>query len=227
MKFITRYKKLTFWNKLGAVGAACSILALIIWFIWPKGPGDITIGPEAVVQVPVNSLGAVMQNMSDSPGGMQVAGSYIAGDYVVKGGAKRNIYKEIDGQLKDQILSNLTNVRKEYSDFSYKIEISADKGSLSRLKIADEIGNLLNEAGFDTRVRQSMLITSDRKPIHVAFRPEYRDFGEAILMAFEPALRANVGVRESEDRQSGDISIAIVGKPMFTERGAIFFEDIK
>jgi len=66
------------WNKLGAIGAICSILAFIAWLLWPKGTADTSVRIEShedtVVQAPVHSPGAVLQNMSDSPGGIQVAG---------------------------------------------------------------------------------------------------------------------------------------------------------
>ena len=34
MKFITRFKRLTFWNKLGVLGATCSILGFIGWLLY-------------------------------------------------------------------------------------------------------------------------------------------------------------------------------------------------
>ena len=34
MKFITRFKRLTFWNKLGVLGATCSILGFTGWLLY-------------------------------------------------------------------------------------------------------------------------------------------------------------------------------------------------
>jgi len=64
MKLTTRFKKLTLWNKLGAIGAICSMLGLLGWLVWPKGTGEI--------QKAVNSPAAVIQKMQDSPGAVQV-----------------------------------------------------------------------------------------------------------------------------------------------------------
>lgn len=81
MKLTTRFKRLTVWNKLAAIGAICSILAFLGWLLWPKGTGDTAVRIEAdqkaVVQAPMHSPGSVMQTMSDSPGGRQVAGDYV------------------------------------------------------------------------------------------------------------------------------------------------------
>ena len=63
------------WNKLGAIGAICSILAFLGWLLWPKGSGTsvkIDADQNSVVQATVNSPGAVVQNMTDSPGGTQI-----------------------------------------------------------------------------------------------------------------------------------------------------------
>ena len=75
MKITERFKRLNLWNKLGVIGATCSILAFLGWLLWPKGSGtsiEIDADQNSVVQAPVNSPGAVVQNMTDSPGGTQI-----------------------------------------------------------------------------------------------------------------------------------------------------------
>ena len=110
MKLTTRFKRLTMWNKLGAIGAICSILAFLGWLLWPKGTGDTTVRIVAdhnvVVQAPVHSPGAVMQNMSGSPGGTQVAG-----DYVVQNEARRLLPSTVDAMQPGLAASPKLNVQ--------------------------------------------------------------------------------------------------------------------
>ncbi len=58
MNLWQRFKKLTFWNKIGAVGAICSILA-IAWLLFPSPETtvkvDVQNSPDAKVQTAVNS----------------------------------------------------------------------------------------------------------------------------------------------------------------------------
>ena len=80
MKLSERFKRLTLWNKLGFIGAVCSILAFLGWLLWPKGRRTSVRNEakyDSVVQAPVNSPGNVVQTMTDSPGATQVA---VAGD---------------------------------------------------------------------------------------------------------------------------------------------------
>ena len=59
--------------------AVASILLAIVPLILPENGTETKIDAKqnAVAQAPVQSPGTIMQNMSDSPGGTQVAGDYV------------------------------------------------------------------------------------------------------------------------------------------------------
>lgn len=59
--------------------AVASVLLAGVSLLLPNNGAEIQIDAkqDAVVQAPVQSPGAIMQNMSDSPGGTQVAGDYV------------------------------------------------------------------------------------------------------------------------------------------------------
>ena len=59
MNLLQRYRKLTFWHKVGFWGAICSIISLGLWFIPPSCQPD-------------NS--SINQTMNKSPGGIQATG---------------------------------------------------------------------------------------------------------------------------------------------------------
>jgi len=58
MNLCQRFKKLTFWNKIGTVGAICSILA-VMWFLFPSKEASIKVdvqdSPDTKIQTAVNS----------------------------------------------------------------------------------------------------------------------------------------------------------------------------
>ena len=72
MKMRARFKRLTFWNKLGAIGAIFSIVGFLAWLLCPQSTDNIS--GEA------NSPGAVVQIIEDSLDSTQIA---VAGDLVV------------------------------------------------------------------------------------------------------------------------------------------------
>ena len=47
MNLWQRFKKLTFWNKIGAVGAICSILA-VMWLLFPSPETSVNVAIENV-----------------------------------------------------------------------------------------------------------------------------------------------------------------------------------
>jgi len=69
------------WKKIGTIGSICSVLGFIGWLVRPGGSGDTSVSISAdhgaVVQAPVNSPNAVVQNMAGSPGGLQIAGDFV------------------------------------------------------------------------------------------------------------------------------------------------------
>jgi len=54
MKLRTRFKRLTFWNKLGAIGSLCSIVGLLLaigFWLWPSQPTSEYRWPEALQEL--------------------------------------------------------------------------------------------------------------------------------------------------------------------------------
>lgn len=62
MKLWKRFKMLTVWNKLGAIGSVCSALSFIGWLLWP----------QEVKKSPVD----VAQSIQASSGSLQIRGDY-------------------------------------------------------------------------------------------------------------------------------------------------------
>lgn len=102
MKIFTRFKKLNIWNKIGAIGAICSISGSLVWLIWPTSPNgtilEMSARGDAVVQAPVNSPDAVVQNMASSPGSTQIA---ITGNVTV------NTDRRLRGAISETLLKRL------------------------------------------------------------------------------------------------------------------------
>ncbi len=138
--------------------------------------------------------------------------------------ATASIFKTANGPLRKMVHDNLERVRKLFASPLPMVTISADKANPSRLKIADEMGDLLRASGFEVKVRGGALFSESREPIKVIFRPKDRKLSEAMLMAFEPILHANVGAQEVVNRPGDEIVVLIMGEPRFTPEGIKVFE---
>jgi hypothetical protein len=138
--------------------------------------------------------------------------------------ATQSIFKPVSDPLRTTTHANLERVRQQFASSLPKITISADEGNQKRLKIADEMGDLLRTSGFEVRVRYPNIYTQTREPIKVGFHPKHRQFVEAVLMAFEPMLRATVALKEVPDGNGESITISIFGESTFTPEGIKVFE---
>ena len=138
--------------------------------------------------------------------------------------ANQTTFARFGDKLRSQIQTNLEQVRRQFDTALPMITISADGGNQNRVKIADEMGDLLRSAGFVAKVRSSQLIGQSREPIGIIYRPQDRELARAVLMAFEPGLRANIGTQEVQNRPGDEIVVLIRGEPKFTPEGIKVFE---
>lgn len=138
--------------------------------------------------------------------------------------ATASIFKTASDPLREMVHNNLERVREQFASPLPMVTISADKANPNRLKIADEMGELLRASGFEVKVRGSRIDSESREPIKVIFRPKDRKLAEAMLMAFNPILNANVGAQEVANRPGDEIVVLIMGEPRFTPEGVKAFE---
>ncbi|MBI3321978.1 MAG: hypothetical protein HYZ91_06910 [Candidatus Omnitrophica bacterium] len=133
------------------------------------------------------------------------------------------IFKTVSDPIRQVVHDNLERVRNQFAPPFPMVTISADSGNQSRVKIADEMSDLLRAAGFEVKVLTSHIVSPARQPIKAIFRPKDRQLVEAMLMAFEPMLHATVGVQEVAGRPGDEIVILIEGEPRFTPEGIKVF----
>ena len=138
--------------------------------------------------------------------------------------ATASIFKTADDPLRKMVSDNLERIRKASRTSLPTVTISADQANPNRLRIADEMGELLRTSGFEVKVLGGTLYSASQEPIRVIFRPKDRELAEAILMAFEPILHANVGAQEVVNRPGDEILVLIKGEPKFTPEGIKVFE---
>jgi len=220
MKLATRFRKLSLWNKLAAVGAVCSILAFLGWLLWPKDSGQtrvkIDAEEDAIVQAAIQSPGAVQQNMQNSPGGLQVGGDLNVQTASVG-------YQPLSESLRQQTLGSLRRLART----NITIVVSAQIGSPNRIRVAQDLVSLLHSAGIPAQYeRPSQVFTGDgRYPsIKMSLHREDSVFVQELVPALAPFIFARYEGKRRDKGSPGRITIHIFGEPRFTPEGRVLFD---
>lgn len=130
-------------------------------------------------------------------------------------------YKPISSSLRQRLEIDLRDVQKKFVDSAPQITISVSQGNQNRTNVADKLGELLHSAGFQVKVRYSVIFSPDRVPIKIIFHPRYRGFVESMFGALSPLLRTTITLQQVEGRVGEEISILIIGDPTFTSEGSV------
>ncbi len=153
MKLLTRYKKLSIWNKVAFWGAVASIVSLFIFFLAQNPEGGISAETT-------NSPGAVVQTAVNSPNSIQVA----AGTLNVRQG-------NVQRHLSSATAKELAQVLKQSG--AHSVEFIATMANPEALELAGQLHKLFREAGWDVypSVNQALKV-GDIKGIRFVFDRE-------------------------------------------------------
>jgi hypothetical protein len=153
MELLTRYKKLSIWNKVAFWGAVASIVSVLIFFLARNPEGGISAETT-------NSPGAVVQTAVNSPNSIQVA----AGTLNVQQG---NVQRHLSSAAAKELVQVLRQ------SGAHSVEFIATMANPEALELADQLHKLFREAGWDVypSVNQALKV-GDIKGIRFVFDKE-------------------------------------------------------
>jgi hypothetical protein len=216
MKLSTRFRKLTFWNKLGAIGSVCSILGFAGWLLL-RDPGGIPVtvddSPNGNIQTAINSPNAVQQNMENSPGGIQVAGDL-----------NMNGYRPISSELRATIKQNLSAFSASQAG-GFCVIIRVEAGDSLRQRVARELGELLSSANLGNFPRGNTNIgVAPEHPITVWCTKNQLAPVRSFLAAIAPYVKGEMFIDVSKDDGAGTVTLYLNGIPVFSPDGSVVFQ---
>jgi len=184
----------------------------------PKNGTTVQIEADrsAVVQAPVQSPGAIHQNMQDSPGGIQVGG-----DLSVQTDSMG--YRPLSEPLRQQALSSLRGLARTNTT----VVVSAQVGSPNRIRVAQDLVALLRAAGIPAQYeRPSQVFTGDERypSIKMSLHRDDSAFVPALVQALAPFIFAKYEGKRRDKGAPGKVSVHIFGEPRFTPEGRVLFD---
>ncbi|MBU4348577.1 hypothetical protein KJ671_03710 [Patescibacteria group bacterium] len=136
--------------------------------------------------------------------------------------AKKDIYKPISEELKNQIINNITSLK----DKSFKeIEIGVFDGNNNSKRIRLDVINLLKASGLDAKPGGTG-ISFGKSPSRPSMKmnKKSQSLANELANSLSPYIRTQFQGAIDDKLEDGKIIINIYGNPLFHENGAIEFQ---
>ena len=194
-------------QKIALVGGICiPLLALLVAFL--KG---ISEKPSKSTNVTVqNSPGAIVPTMVDSPNSTQVIEL-----------APRNEFLSATNQIKKLTSENLSAFKRNNPQLPVQIVLEVEAGSIARIKVAEELGDLLwaNELGFYNK--GTMMGISPEYPITIFFGQTNDVIAKELSSAIFPLISGGIHLEKDLRLGANVCHLYLNGTPFFESNGRV------
>lgn len=138
--------------------------------------------------------------------------------------AESDTYKPLSPELKGDYVSLLQRFKKEYAHLNMKISVTSDKGIRARQKVAEEIADILIDAGFEAEATAPIIrFTKDTSDICIKLNPDDADLVKDVYKILKLFMNGNFSVLKNENFERGELQIIISGDPLFSPNGTVKF----
>ena len=146
---------------------------------------------------------------------------------IVRSLATRDVFKPLVAQKKKELISKLKELLARHNSFSHTVTICCEQGNSSRAKIARDLRQYLEEAGFKvTSVSRTTYFSGGGVPpnISIKIHPDDKEFAQKFINVVSPLYIDEIFQGSILKKISrGCFEIEIYGDPLFTEQGVVKF----
>ncbi len=134
------------------------------------------------------------------------------------------VYRPVSADIKEIIIRDFQQIR---NDYDIRVSVTSDKGNSSRQRVAEEVAEILIDAGFQAKLTQPIIrFSNDTSDVVIKYNENdtelVKDFHKALnkLLFKETSFSAlkNMGLQRYE------LQIIIAGDPLFSSDGVITFQ---
>ena len=139
--------------------------------------------------------------------------------------ATRDVYKPLAAQKKKEFIGKLQALLGRYTSFTHTVTICCQNGNVTRAKVAYDLKQYLEEAGFEVELSSGMFSqTVPPSNIWIGIHPDDTEFVNQFIDAVNPLyINEHFQGLTQETISRGCFEITIHGDPLFTELGVVEF----
>ena len=139
----------------------------------------------------------------------------------------RPFFKPLDPEQHESIVLQLREVREKFKKQLRSVNIQADAGSATRRQLAQQITEVLNDAGFQSRVSVVNSTPANPPPpfrsIDISPNPQDLELARAIAAALGIFIVTEISITETPGRTKGVLVLSVNGDPLFSKDGNVTF----
>ncbi len=135
----------------------------------------------------------------------------------------RDMYKPLSPDVRERTISELANITRNYRAASPRVKITFDAGSLTRLKVAENLYGIFKEAGFSLDGELTIALNQHSPGVLILFNPDDSEVAYRIGTGIYGFINNQFSGVEQEELPRASFEIIIAGDPLFSEDGTVTF----
>ncbi len=197
------------------------VLALLVLFIYcillrlnPFGMRHQNIHPEA--KTSGDSSPAIVSSGPNSP---------VTVHYNID--QSSNVYRPLYKEMRENLITDLERIRKYFNDLDVRISVTSDKGNNLRRHVAEEISDILSNAGYDAKVNNPIIrFSNDTSDVVIKLNEDDAEFVKQLCKVLKQFIKTNTPFSgmKNVNLQRGELQIIIAGDPLFSPEGIVTFQ---
>jgi hypothetical protein len=139
--------------------------------------------------------------------------------------AVRDIYRPLSKGIRDSIISGLQAIQKRHSSLEVSISVQPVKGSNTLHSVAKELGDILENAGFNVEVAEpAIMMTSWHEPVMILINSEDKGFVQELHDVLKRFVNTKFAASPGQNFERGRLKFIIAGDPLFSPDGVVTFK---
>jgi len=134
-----------------------------------------------------------------------------------------DMYRPLSPDVRERTISELAKIPREYRGASPRVKITLDAGSLTRLKVAEDLYGILKETGYTLDGELTISLNQHSPGVLILFNPEDSGVAYRIGTGMYGFIDNPFSSLEQVERPRTTFEIIIAGDPLFSEDGIVTF----
>jgi len=141
----------------------------------------------------------------------------------VRGLATREDFRPLSEEKAEEVIAGLKEIKVKLNYAFSSIKIQFQQNSSTRKRVAEELKDLFQKAGYDNVSTNGVLSFNPQENVQFAVYPDnaelVKDLAHVLSLFMNTKFKGNLNKELAKD----SLEITIIGEPIFTDEGVILF----
>jgi hypothetical protein len=135
--------------------------------------------------------------------------------------ATQDVFRPVAGQLKNQVIVNLRNLKSHFGARLQQVDIFCVVGNRPRQLLAQEMDECLKGSGLSAKPVGFGFMSGAPPPVQITLHPDDWDIAESLANVLASIVKTQFSGLKDPKQPKGSITIAVAGTPVFASDGSV------